>query len=136
MPKKIEKQATFKPTATLKFFIAIGVLQLLVITGAVITSLWLSTQSGDTVVGGSVVFGVLFSLLFIIAALLSPITLIGVPIYLIRKNQPENGLHFRLRRWWLRSCFCCKGYIPYLALLSTTTSSHKKQQILSTFDSR
>ena len=117
MPKKIEKQATFKPTATLKFFIAIGVLQLLVITGAVITSLWLSTQSGDTVVGGSVVFGVLFSLLFIIAALLSPITLIGVPIYLVRKKPTRKWFALSIATLVVSFLFLLQGVYTVFSIV-------------------
>lgn len=87
----------YKPSRWLRFYIAIGIVEALLTLFWVASGAWLDSQTGgDSAVGGSLVLGILFTGLFVLAAPFALFTLIGLPIHLLRQKPHGKWLAFGL----------------------------------------
>lgn len=84
--------STNKPSKWLYLFISIGVLEAAVVALWLLAILWLSGQTGDAGMGWGLVLGLLLPTVFMGAALVAIINVIGLPIYMLRRKPRGKWL--------------------------------------------
>lgn len=94
-----KKSSKNQPDKLLALYLYLGRVQFLFIVLYLLVLLWVGNLEGDSAVGASLILGVVFWVLMPIFCILSLVTFVGVPLYILDYKPRARLLGWSLLAW-------------------------------------